>query len=158
MRITWICALLKYSPNIVKWARFNQYQYFAIASKKCYTPRLWMMVTCVDKQVCCNFQGTVQYYIQLLRIAVMLYSNFLHLVSSSWTAFVTWHSLQWCYVMVLRCISVSTFRVSNVSSPVRMSNIPGKWHCVMWSSRFFSKCKQHKLHIKSHMRKAAYQN
>ncbi len=47
------------------------------------------MVTCVDGQACCHFHGTVQCYRQMLRIAVTLHSNFLHLVTSSQTALVT---------------------------------------------------------------------
>ncbi len=64
--------------NTVTSAYFSQHQYFAVASKENYTPRLWMMVTCVDGQAYCNFHGMVQCYRQMLRIAVTLHSNFLY--------------------------------------------------------------------------------
>ncbi len=41
----------------------SQCQYFAVASMECYTPKLWMMVTRVDKQVVgCNFHEL--YYVK----------------------------------------------------------------------------------------------
>ncbi len=46
----------------------------------------WTAVTCMNAQECCNFHGTVQCYRLMLCLAVTLYSNFLHLVTSPWTA------------------------------------------------------------------------
>ncbi len=66
--------------NIVTSACYSQCQYFAAASKECYTPRLQTMVICVDRQSSCNFHEMVQCYRQMLRTAVMLRSNFLHLI------------------------------------------------------------------------------
>ncbi len=63
-----------------------------------YTPRLQITVTCVNGKACCNFHGTVQCHRQMLRIAVMLQSNFLHLVTSSWTALAKQRSSQRCYI------------------------------------------------------------
>ncbi len=61
----------------------TQCRYFAIASKECYAPRLQTTITCVDRQVYCNFHKTVQCYRQMLYNAVTLCSNILYLVSSS---------------------------------------------------------------------------
>ncbi len=70
----------------------RQCQYFAVASKECYAPRLWMMVTYVDGYMCCTFHGMVLCYGQMLRTAVTLCSNFLHLITLSQTTLVMQHS------------------------------------------------------------------
>ncbi len=59
--------------------------------------KLQPMVTCVDGQVCYNFHTMVQCYRQTLHIAVMLHSNFLHLVTLSWTALVE-HACEYEFV------------------------------------------------------------
>ncbi len=56
------------------------------------------MVTFVDRQVCCNFHGTVQSYGPRLHIAVMLHSNLLHLIISSQTALVMGCNSLRCYI------------------------------------------------------------
>ncbi len=56
---------------------------FCNMSQECYTPRLWMTVTCVNGQACAVF---VEWY----NITQMLHSNFLHLVTSSQTVLVTY--------------------------------------------------------------------
>ncbi len=47
------------------------------------------MVTCVDGKVGCNVHEMVQHYEQMLHTAVMLHSNFLHLVTLLQTVLVT---------------------------------------------------------------------
>ncbi len=81
-------------PNTVTSAHSSQFRYFPVASKKCYAPRIWMMVTCVYGQACCNFHETVLCYGQMLVIAVMLHINILHIVTLSQTALVIECSLQ----------------------------------------------------------------
>ncbi len=49
-----------------------------------------------------QFHGTIQYYGQMLRSAVMVHSNFLNLATSSQTA----HSLRRCYITVFCYMSV----------------------------------------------------
>ncbi len=94
--------------NSVTSSHFNRCRHFALASKECYAPRLRMMVTCVDKQRCCNFYGMVQCYGQTLYIAFMLHSNFLCLVTLLQMALVTQCSLQRCYITLLCYMSVPT--------------------------------------------------
>ncbi len=77
--------------NTVTSACSSQCRYFAIVSKECYVPRLHTVVTCVDGQMCCNSRGMVQCY-GMLRITVILHSNFLYFVTLSQTTLVTWHS------------------------------------------------------------------
>ncbi len=79
----------------------SQCRYFTVKSKGCFAPRLQIRVTYVDIQMCCNFQGMVQCYIQMLHIVVMLRSNFLRLVNLLQTALVTRRSLRPCHIMVL---------------------------------------------------------
>ncbi len=78
-------------PSLVTLTCSTRCWYFAVASKACYAPRLPLLVTYVGGQVCCYFHGMVQCYRQMLRISVMLCSNFFHLVTSSQTALVTQH-------------------------------------------------------------------
>ncbi len=82
----------------------------------CYAPRLWMMVTCVDGQVCSNFHGTVQCYGQ------MLHSNFLHLVTFVINS--TWYTMQ--FATVLHYMSVHTLTILYQASIVYSFSFQGK--------------------------------
>ncbi len=89
------CISVTSVHNSVTSAHSSQCRYFAVASRECYTSRLQIMVTCVDRKVCCNFHRMVQCYRQMLHIAIMLHSNFLLLVTSLWIARIIW----WCYII-----------------------------------------------------------
>ncbi len=57
----------------------------------------------------------------------MLCSNFLHLITSLRTALVTQHSLQRCYITMLRYMSATTFNRTSLPSPEIKKHIPKLW-------------------------------
>ncbi len=76
-----------------------------------------------------NFHGMIQCYGLMLRIAVTLHSNFLHLVTSLQTALV----IEQCYVTVLHYMSVPTFILchSHLLKSVIYRNGWASYNCKM---------------------------
>ncbi len=112
-----------------------------IAAVFCYATlfKCGSAFTCVHGQVYCNFHGTVQCYRPVLHIAVMLRSNFFHIITrrSAVCEVVKCSDDEVLFAMVLcycvtlhvctrRNVSISCFLFSQVTKPRQSTTSPPK--------------------------------